>query len=75
MLLRLSRSELGRLVNCTRQMASRVLQMLETQGLIKVEGKSIIVYNTGSGRSVDDSENQRAGPTIAQPSPFKLETR
>jgi len=75
MLLRLSRSELGRLVNCTRQMASRVLQMLESQGLIKVEGKSIIVYNTDSGRTVDDSQGQHADPTISQPSPFKLETR
>ena len=46
MLLRMTRLELGRLVNCSRQMASQVLHTLESQGLVKVEGKSIIVYKT-----------------------------
>ena len=53
MLLRLTRSDLGRLVNCSRQMASRVLHTLESQGLIKVEGKSIIVYRALSNLDGD----------------------
>ena len=63
MLLRITRRELGRLVNCSRQMASRVLQTLETQGLIKVEGKSIIVYRSFSNRDEDKSVNQFTGST------------
>ena len=58
MLLRITRQELGRLVNCTRQMATRVLQTLEAQGLIKVEGKSIIVYRSFSDRDKGESGNQ-----------------
>jgi CRP/FNR family cyclic AMP-dependent transcriptional regulator len=44
MLVRITREELGRLVNCSREMAGRVLQNLEAQGLIQVEGKSIVVH-------------------------------
>jgi CRP/FNR family cyclic AMP-dependent transcriptional regulator len=44
MLVRITREELGRLVNCSREMAGRVLQNLEGQGLIQVEGKSIVVH-------------------------------
>ena len=43
MLVRVTREELGRLVNCTRQMAGHVLFDLERQGLIEVHGKSIVV--------------------------------
>ena len=46
MLIRLTREELGRIVNCTREMAGRVLHGLEAQGLIEVQGKSIIVHGT-----------------------------
>ncbi len=63
MLLRITRQELGRLVNCTRQMASRVLQTLEAQGLIKVEGKSIIVYRTFSDSDREKSVTQLTGST------------
>jgi len=75
MLLRLSRTELGNLVNCTRQMVSRVLNMLESQGLIKVEGKSIIVYVTGSDRIEGESVDRHTGPAFKPAAPFKLETR
>jgi CRP/FNR family cyclic AMP-dependent transcriptional regulator len=61
MLLRITRQELGRLVNCSRQMATRVLQTLEAQGLIKVEGKSIIVYRSFSDSDRDKSVNQFTG--------------
>ena len=74
MLLRLSRSELGRLVNCSRQMASRVLHDLENQGLIRVEGKSIIVYNKTYRDDEEKSVNQLTDPTADRPGPMKLVT-
>lgn len=46
MLIRITREELGRIVNCSRETAGRVLQGLEAQGLIQVDGKSIVVYGT-----------------------------
>ncbi len=46
MLIRITREELGRLVNCSREMAGRVLADLEQQGLIEVDGKSIVVHGT-----------------------------
>jgi len=46
MLIRITREELGRLVNCSREIAGKVLRDLEQQGLIQVEGKSIVVYHT-----------------------------
>jgi len=46
MLIRITREELGRIVNCSREMAGRVLHGLEAQGLIEVQGKSIVVHGT-----------------------------
>jgi CRP/FNR family transcriptional regulator, cyclic AMP receptor protein len=46
MLIRITREELGRIANCTREMAGRVLHGLEAQGLIEVQGKSIVVHGT-----------------------------
>ena len=46
MLIRITREELGRIVNCSREMAGRVLHGLESQGLIEVQGKSIVVHGT-----------------------------
>jgi CRP/FNR family transcriptional regulator, cyclic AMP receptor protein len=42
-LVRMTREELGRLVNCSPKMVGRVLRNLEEQGLIQVHGKSIVV--------------------------------
>ena len=46
MQIKITRQELGRLVNCSREMAGRVLKDLEDQGLIEVHGKTIVVYGT-----------------------------
>jgi CRP/FNR family cyclic AMP-dependent transcriptional regulator len=46
MLVRITREELGRLVNCSREVAGKVLRDLEGQGLIEVEGKSIVIFGT-----------------------------
>jgi len=43
MLVRITREELGRLVNCTREMTGKVLRNLEAQGLIQARGKNIVV--------------------------------
>ncbi len=45
MQIKVSRQELSRLVGCSREMAGRVLKVLEEQGLVKATGKTIVVYN------------------------------
>ncbi len=46
MQIKITRQELGRIVNCSREMAGRVLKDLEAQGLIEVHGKTIVVFGT-----------------------------
>lgn len=46
MQIRVTRQELGRLVGCSREMAGRVLKALEDQRLIRVRGKTIVVFGT-----------------------------
>jgi len=41
-----TRQELSRIVNCSREMAGRVLHDLEQQGLIQVGGKRVVVHGT-----------------------------
>jgi CRP/FNR family cyclic AMP-dependent transcriptional regulator len=45
MQIKVSRQELSRLVGCSREMAGRVLKVLEEQGLVTASGKTIVVYN------------------------------
>ncbi len=44
MLVRVTRLELGDIVGASREMVGRVLNLLEEQGLISVDGKSVVVY-------------------------------
>ena len=46
MQIKITRQEIGRIVNCSREMAGRVLKTLEEQNLISVSGKTIVVYGT-----------------------------
>lgn len=46
MQIRITRQELGKISNCSREMVGRILKDLEQQGLIRAEGKSITVYGT-----------------------------
>lgn len=46
MMIRITREELGRLVNCSREMAGNVLHILEDQGLIHLDGRSIVVHRS-----------------------------
>ncbi|MDB4166005.1 cAMP-activated global transcriptional regulator CRP [Gammaproteobacteria bacterium] len=43
MQIRITRQEIGRIVNCSREMAGRVLKNLEEQELVTVSGKTIVV--------------------------------
>ncbi len=45
MQIKVSRQELSRLVGCSREMAGRVLKVLEDQGLLRANGKTIVVFN------------------------------
>lgn len=46
MQIKVTRQEIGRIVGCSREMAGRVLKTLEDQGLITVNGKTIVVFGT-----------------------------
>jgi len=52
MQIKVSRTELSRLVGCSREMAGRVLKALEQQGMIDVSGKTIVVHNVRPGQPV-----------------------
>ena len=46
MQIKITRQEIGRIVGCSREMVGRVLKTLETQGLVSVSGKTMVVYGT-----------------------------
>jgi CRP/FNR family cyclic AMP-dependent transcriptional regulator len=46
MQIKIIRQEIGRLVNCSREMAGRVLKTLEEQELASVSGKTIVFFGT-----------------------------
>ena len=53
MQIRVTRQELGKLVGCSRQMAGRVLKMLEGDGYITVAGKTIVVLREPANSSAN----------------------
>lgn len=46
MQIKITRQEIGRIVGCSREMVGRVLKTLEDQGLVSVNGKTMVVYGT-----------------------------
>jgi CRP/FNR family cyclic AMP-dependent transcriptional regulator len=52
MQIKVSRQELSRLVGCSREMAGRVLKVLEEQGLVSASGKTIVVYGARPNRKI-----------------------
>ncbi len=42
--IKISRTELGKLVGCSREMVGRVMKNMESQGLISAKGKTIVVF-------------------------------
>ena len=52
MQIKVSRQELSRLVGCSREMAGRVLKVLEERGLVTASGKTIVVYGARPNRKL-----------------------
>jgi CRP/FNR family transcriptional regulator, cyclic AMP receptor protein len=52
MQIKVSRQELSRLVGCSREMAGRVLKVLEDQGLLRARGKTMVVLGVRPERRV-----------------------
>jgi len=50
MQIKVSRQELSRLVGCSREMAGRVLKVLEEEGLVSASGKTIVVFGARPNR-------------------------
>ncbi|MFT5574890.1 MAG: CRP/FNR family cyclic AMP-dependent transcriptional regulator [Bermanella sp.] len=46
MQIKITRQEIGRIVDCSREMVGRVLKTLEEQGLVSVKGKTMAVFGT-----------------------------
>jgi len=46
-MIKITREELGRLVNCSREVAGKVLKGLEEQGLIQIDGRRIVIHEPG----------------------------
>ena len=44
MQIKISRTELGKIVGCSREMVGRVMKNMEQQGLITAKGKTIVVF-------------------------------
>jgi len=67
--IKVSRQELSRLVGCSREMAGRVLKVLEEQGLLTARGKTMVVY--GVRPKLKGKAAQMSGQPSA-PSPLAL---
>jgi len=70
--IKVSRQELSRLVGCSREMAGRVLKVLEEQGLLTARGKTMVVYGVRP-RLKGKAAQMSAQPTT--PSPLALRAR
>ncbi|MFU8765749.1 MAG: cAMP-activated global transcriptional regulator CRP [Haliea sp.] len=46
MQIKITRQELGKIVGCSREMAGRVLKVMEEEGLVLVSGKTMVVRGT-----------------------------
>jgi CRP/FNR family cyclic AMP-dependent transcriptional regulator len=46
MQIKITRQDLGKIANCSREMVGRILKDMQNQGLIKVSGKTIVVFGT-----------------------------
>ena len=44
MQIKISRTELGKIVGCSREMVGRVMKNMEEQGLITSKGKTVVVF-------------------------------
>ena len=44
--IQITRQEMGRIVGCSREMASRVLKAMEERGNVTVDGRTVVVHET-----------------------------
>ena len=65
MQIRVSRQELSRLVGCSREMAGRVLKALEEQGLLRANGKTIVVFGVRPAAARPAAAQPAAQPAAA----------
>ena len=54
--IQITRQELGRIVGCSREMASRVLRSFEDRHLVTVDGKSVLIHGR---RRLNESTHAR----------------
>lgn len=47
--IKITRQELSRIVGCSREMAGRVMKLLEEEGMIRASGKTVVVLGTFKG--------------------------
>jgi CRP/FNR family cyclic AMP-dependent transcriptional regulator len=71
--IKVSRQELSRLVGCSREMAGRVLKVLEEQGLLTARGKTMVVY--GVRPRLKGKAAQMSAQAASAPSPLALRAR
>ncbi|MEY3466680.1 MAG: hypothetical protein RL603_2280 [Pseudomonadota bacterium] len=62
MQIRISRSDLGKLVGCSREMAGRVVKDFAARGLLRARGKTLVVFDAGR---VERERSPRAGVRCA----------
>ena len=72
--IKVSRQELSRLVGCSREMAGRVLKVLEEQGLLTARGKTMVVFGVrprlkGKAAAMSAAAAPPAGSRCARPRP------
>ncbi len=60
MQIKVSRQELSRLVGCSREMAGRVLKVLQEQGLLRATGKTIVVFGARPKNKAQATQPTRA---------------
>jgi CRP/FNR family cyclic AMP-dependent transcriptional regulator len=46
MQIKITRQDLGKISNCSREMVGRILKDMQNQGLIEVSGKTIVIFGT-----------------------------
>jgi len=46
MQIKITRQDLGKISNCSHEMVGRILKDMQSQGLVEVSGKTIVVYGT-----------------------------
>ena len=60
-LVTVTRQELGRIVGCSREMASRVIRSLEERNLVETAGRKVLVVRNGDGNTLKQRPPKAGG--------------